>query len=549
MDKGLAIGIDLGTTTSLASIGMPDGKPRLLRDPQGHGIIPSVVSLLPDGRILVGQRAKDRIVLDPEHTFYSTKRFIGRDMRLDENSWAAAAFSYHIVSGDNGTPCVEAYGRTYTLTDVAAMILTYMKKVAEQAAGMPVTRAVITVPANFNDVQRATTRQAGERAGFEVLRVLNEPTSAALAYGLERTKENERIAVYDFGGGTFDMTILEMRGDVYEVLATAGNTMLGGDDFDRRILDRMVHAVQESTGRHPNENQAFHQKLFLAAERLKCQLSDWLVAGYTERGVELGGKTIDFHFELSREEFNQACGDLVDTSFDVCDEALRLANCTLTSIDQIILVGGTTRVPLLRERVTKYFLRPPLANVQPDTVVSLGAAIQAFALGGGPAMWPPPERMPAAMERLAATAASEATRMVSLDAIGPGPASGSAEPPTRSLPLAAVRAAAEASAGEGPTRAVPLAQVRAAAEASASGEGPTRAVPLSAVREAAEAADARAQADASAAAAAQAAAGAGVMDPGLAAAEALLAAAEESEAKQAERVEERAVRAVDVFLE
>jgi molecular chaperone DnaK len=458
---GWAVGIDLGTTTSLSAIGMPDGMPRLLRDPQGHGIIPSVVSILPDSRILVGQRAKDRIVLDPENTFFSTKRFIGRDMRLEENSWAAAAYPFHIHPGENGVATVMSRGRSFTLTDVGAMILAYLKKISEQATGLPVPRAVVTVPANFNDVQRSTTHQAGERAGFEVLRIINEPTAAALAYGLESSRENERIAVYDFGGGTFDMTILEVRGEVYEVLATAGNTMLGGDDFDRRILDRMVKAFQEQTGCHPRESQEFHQKLFLAAERIKCQLSDWLVAGFTERGIEVGGQRHDFHFELSREQFVEACGDLVDMSFDVCDEALRLAECTLTSIDQIILVGGTTRIPVLRDRVTKYFLRPPLDKIQPDTVVALGAAIQAYALAGGPAMWPSPERMPGGTARWAAAEPVEpATRIVQLAEVdaeaSARAAAEEAEEPTRVVEREAV--ASDAAAAEWVDRAAALAE-------------------------------------------------------------------------------------------
>lgn len=427
MGGGLAIGIDLGTTTSLASVCMPDGQPRLLRDAQGHGIIPSVVSILPDGRILVGQRAKERLVLDPENTFFSTKRFIGRDMRQEENSWAATAYPFRIHAGENGVPVVRSHGREYTLTDVGGMILAYLKKVAEQATGLPVPQAVITVPANFNDVQRTTTRQAGERAGFEVLRIINEPTAAALAYGLERRGENERIAVYDFGGGTFDMTILELRGQVYEVLATAGNTLLGGDDFDRRVFDRMAKAFEAQTGLHPRENREFHQRMFLAAERIKCQLSDWLVAGFTERGVEIAGRRVDFQFEMSREQFNEACGDLVDMSFDVCDEALRMADCTLTSIDQVILVGGTTRIPLLRERVTKYFLRPPLDRIQPDTVVSLGAAIHAFSLAGGPRMWP----LPAAAGQTA-------------DQVSTGPGAAPAK--------VAARAAEDAAGAGGPSR-------------------------------------------------------------------------------------------------
>jgi molecular chaperone DnaK len=464
----LAVGIDLGTTTSLSAIGMPDGMPRLLRDPQGHGIIPSVVSVLPDSRILVGQRAKDRIVLDPENTFFSTKRFIGRDMRLEENSWAAAAYPFHIHPGENGVATVMSRGRSFTLTDVGAMILAYLKKISEQATGLSVPRAVVTVPASFNDVQRSTTRQAGERAGFEVLRIINEPTAAALAYGLDHSGENERIAVYDFGGGTFDMTILEVRGDVYEVLATAGNTMLGGDDFDRRILDRMVRAFQEQTGSHPRESQEFHQKMFLAAERIKCQLSDWLVAGFTERGIEIGGQRHDFHFELGREQFVEACGDLVDMSFEVCDEALRLAGCTLTSIDQIILVGGTTRIPVLRDRVTKYFLRPPLDKIQPDTVVSLGAAIQAFALAGGPAMWPSPEQMPGGTARwTAAEPAEPATRIVRLAEVDAEASSRAAaeeaEEATRVIDRAAV--ASDADAAEWVERAAARAEEATAAAA------------------------------------------------------------------------------------
>ncbi|MDI7269729.1 MAG: Hsp70 family protein, partial [Myxococcota bacterium] len=386
----IAVGADLGTSTSLVSVCMPDGQPRLLRDRQGIGIIPSVVSIDADSRAIVGQRAKDRLVLDPANTFFSTKRFIGRDMREEKNQWAATQYSYQIVAGENGIPMVKAHGRAYSLIDVAAMILGYLKEVAEEATGLPAPQAVITVPANFNDIQRSSTRQAGEKAGFEVLRIINEPTAAALAYGFGREKD-ERVAIYDFGGGTFDMTILEMRGAVYEVLATAGDTMLGGDDFDRRILDDMVRTFQEEHGHDPHANPAFMQRLHLGAERMKCQLSDWVVAGFTEQAVEIGGKTVDFRYDLSRERFNEICADLIEMSFNVCDETLRLAGCTLTSIDQIILVGGTTRVPLVRERVTRYFLRPPLDKIQPDIVVSHGAAIQAFALAGGAAMWPAPE--------------------------------------------------------------------------------------------------------------------------------------------------------------
>jgi molecular chaperone DnaK len=476
MSGGLAIGIDLGTTTSLAAVCMPDGQPRLLRDRRGNGIIPSVVSILPDGRALVGQAARDRMVIDPDHTFFSTKRFIGRDMRQEENEWAAADLPYAIAAGEHGVPTVEAHGRRYTLTDLAAMILAHLREVATEATGLPVQRAVVTVPANFNEVQRAVTREAGERAGLEVLRILNEPTAAALAYGLG-SSENRRVAVYDFGGGTFDMSVLEMREPIYEVLSTAGNTMLGGDDFDRRILDMMIRSFEERFGVHPKTNREFLQKMFLAAERIKCQLSDWLVAGFTERAVDLGGgRTVDYHFELSREDFNLLCADLVDGSFRVCDDALEQAGGTLTAIDEVILVGGTTRIPLLRDRVTRYFLRPPLERIQPDLVVALGAAIQASGLGGGAAMW----SAAGLHARAAAVPPADATAMVDARALAQAARAAAvpADPATaivdaQVLAQATRAAAAPARPAEPPTAMVDArALARAARAAAAPADSP-----------------------------------------------------------------------------
>ena len=385
----ISVGIDLGTTNSCISTCWPNGQPRLLRDEAGIGVIPSVVSFADDGRVEVGQKARMRLLSDPENTFLSTKRFIGRDMRTDENRYAAAQYAYTIEPGKNGIPMAVTREKRLPIYQISGSILRYLKEIAERGVGQEVNKAVITVPANFNEVQRRSTHQAGEFAGFEVLRIFNEPTAAALAYGLGRTSKKV-VAVYDFGGGTFDITILRLEDPVFEVMATSGDMLLGGDDFDRRVLEDMFEQFRNEYGFEPQDDLSLVQRFTLGAERMKCQLTDWIVTAFEDRHVRHpDGQTMaPFHYETNRERFRSLVDDLVDRSFEVCDEAFRLASLGPEQVDDVILVGGTTRIPFLRERVRQYFGKPPLDKIQPDVVVSMGASIQAYSLSGGDLVYP-----------------------------------------------------------------------------------------------------------------------------------------------------------------
>ncbi|MBW2260418.1 MAG: Hsp70 family protein [Deltaproteobacteria bacterium] len=385
----ISVGIDLGTTNSCISTCWPNGQPRLLRDEAGIGVIPSVVSFTEDGHVEVGQKARMRLLSDPVNTFLSTKRFIGRDMRTDENRYAAAQYTYTIEPGKNGIPMAVTRDKRLPIYQISGSVLRYLKEIAERGVGQEVKKAVITVPANFNEVQRRSTHQAGEFAGFEVLRIFNEPTAAALAYGLGRTGKKV-VAVYDFGGGTFDITILRLEDPVFEVMATSGDMLLGGDDFDRRLREDMFEQFRNEYGFDPGDDLSLVQRFNLGAERMKCQLTDWIVTAFEDRHVRNpDGQTMPpFHYETNRDRFRSLVDDLVDRSFQVCDEAFRLAAVNPDQIDDVILVGGTTRIPFLRERVEQYFGKPPLEKIQPDVVVSMGAAIQAYSLSGGDLIYP-----------------------------------------------------------------------------------------------------------------------------------------------------------------
>ncbi len=385
----ISVGIDLGTTNSCISTCWPNGQPRLLRDDTGVGVIPSVVSFLEDGRLEVGTKARQRLLTDLGNTFYSVKRFIGRDMRLEENRWAASQYPFSIEAGQNGIPMAVTRGRRFPVYQISGHVLEYLKGMAEKSLDQSVTKAVITVPANFNEVQRRSTHQAGEYAGFEVLRVFNEPTAAALAYGLG--KDTRRIiAVYDFGGGTFDITILRLEDPVFEVLSTSGDMLLGGDDFDRKVLADMFEQFRRTYGFDPGSDQSLVQRFTLGAERMKCQLTDWIVTAFEDRHVRnpSGSSLPPFHYEINRDRFRALVNELAERSFVSCDEAFKLAGLGTGDIDEVILVGGTTRIPFLRQRVREYFGRPPLDKIQPDVVVSIGAAIQAYALAGGDLIYP-----------------------------------------------------------------------------------------------------------------------------------------------------------------
>jgi molecular chaperone DnaK len=379
---GPVVGIDLGTTNTVVAA-VQGGQATSLGDETGQKLVPSVVSFHPNGTVLVGKPAKERRLVDARNTIYSIKRLIGRSWDSEEVRRARSRFPFEMREGPGQAALVVARGETYTLPEISAFVLRRAKAVAEAALGTPVERAVITVPANFNDLQRAATKVAGRVAGLEVLRILNEPTAAALAYGYGRGT-SERLAVYDFGGGTFDVTLLDLSDNVFEVLATAGNTFLGGDDVDLAIAEQMA---EEFLAQHRydarTDPQAF-ERLRIAAEILKVKLSTEFQASIEVPEVAHGpgGKPLGLTFALSRRELEQMILPLVDQTFDTCREALGIARMQATDFDHVLLVGGSTRIPLVRSRVEEFFKKSALGHISPDEVVAIGAGIQASALAG-----------------------------------------------------------------------------------------------------------------------------------------------------------------------
>jgi molecular chaperone DnaK len=374
------IGIDLGTSNSVVSV-VQDGKVIVIPDSEGRRVHPSVVSFHSNGTILVGEKAKRRRIIDPRNTVFSAKRLIGRRFMSAEVRTAVARMPYIIKEGPNQQPIVEARGKTYTIPEVSAMVLTHMKNIAETYLGRQVTKAVVTVPANFNDAQRESTKAAGRLAGLEVMRILNEPTAAALAYGYGKGLDR-RLAIYDFGGGTFDITILLLRDRIFEVLSTAGDTYLGGDDIDLRLVDYMVQAFLRMHRVDLRNDGLAMERLRSVSEQVKCQLSarSKAIVQIQEIAHGVDGRAIDLSFSITRDGLNQKIVDIVDRTFIVCDEALRLAGVSAAEVDDIVLVGGTTKMPLVRERVAGYYSREPRLDINPDEVVAVGAAIQAAAL-------------------------------------------------------------------------------------------------------------------------------------------------------------------------
>ena len=377
------VGIDLGTTNTVTAC-VRSGKVHVLADEQGQRLLPSVVSFHPNGDVLVGASAKARRVIDAKNTVYSHKRLIGRSWSSPEISQARTRFPFELREGPGQGPLVHARGQDYTLPEISAFVLKRARQIAETALGTQVEKAVITVPANFNELQRASTKVAGRVSGLEVLRILNEPTAAALAYGLGRTG-NERVAVYDFGGGTFDCTLLDLSGNVFEVLATAGDSFLGGDDIDALIADRMAEEFLKQHRYDPRGDAQGFEKLKTAAERIKMELStnETFTVPLKEIGFGAGGSGLSLMFTMTRKDFEALVKPLVERTFKVTQDALALARLTPTSFDKIILVGGSTRVPMVRQRVEAFFGTAPLDRVNPDEVVAIGAAIQAAALSEG----------------------------------------------------------------------------------------------------------------------------------------------------------------------
>ncbi|HEY4221007.1 MAG TPA: Hsp70 family protein [Myxococcota bacterium] len=378
--KQLAMGIDLGTSNSCVAI-VEDGVPKVIANEWGERTHASVVTFLDEGSVVVGNDAKKHIITNPKGTIYSSKRLIGRYFFSEEVKKAQTVCSYDIVEGPNNSVRVKALDKIYPLPEVAGMILKEMRAIVEAHVGHAVTQAVITVPAFFNDNQRQETKNAGRIAGLEVLRILNEPTAAALAYGFGQNI-NQRVVVYDLGGGTFDVSILQIGEDVFEVMATNGDTYLGGDDFDERIMNWMMQQFQEQTRIDIKKDRLALSKVKEAAEKAKIELSekDKVQLQIPGLAVDKAGKSYDLDLLLTRSVFNQMVMDLVQRTFKVCDEALQSARITANEIDGVILVGGPTRLPIIRNSVRHYFQREPNIDVDPDLVVALGAAIQADAL-------------------------------------------------------------------------------------------------------------------------------------------------------------------------
>ncbi len=373
------IGIDLGTTNSVVSV-MEGGQPAVLVNQEGSRITPSIVAFTKEGERLVGQVAKRQAVTNPENTVFSIKRFMGR--KLAETSQEHQRVPYRIVASANGDAWVEARGKKYSPPEVSAVVLQKLKQAAEDYLGEPVTDAVITVPAYFNDAQRQATKDAGKIAGLNVLRIINEPTAAALAYGLDK-KKDETIAVYDFGGGTFDISVLEVGEGVVEVKSTNGDTHLGGDDLDQRVIDWIAAEFKKTDGIDLTKDRVAVQRLKEAAEKAKIELSSAL-----ETEINLPFVTADqsgpkhLAMKLTRAKLEQLVDDLLQRTMEPVKKAIADAGLDPKKIDEVVLVGGSTRMPKVQQLVKEYFGKEPHKGVNPDEVVAVGAAIQGGVLAG-----------------------------------------------------------------------------------------------------------------------------------------------------------------------
>lgn len=375
------IGIDLGTTNSCVAV-MSGGDPSVIANSEGGRTTPSVVAITDKDERLVGQIAKRQAITNPENTIYSVKRLMGRKFSSPEVQNALKRLPYKVIEGSNGDAHVQIRGKSYSPAEISAMILQKMKQTAEDYLGEKVTDAVITVPAYFDDSQRQATKDAGKIAGLNVLRIINEPTAASLAYGLDK-KKDERISVYDLGGGTFDISILEIGEGVFEVKSTNGDTFLGGDDFDLRVMDWLVDEFKKNQGIDLRNDRMALQRLKEAAERAKIELSS-----SQETEINLPFITADASgpkhlvLKLSKSKFEQLVDDLIERTIQPCKKALADADLTTSDIKEIVLVGGMTRMPKVIERVKQFFGKEPHRGVNPDEVVAIGAAIQGGVLKG-----------------------------------------------------------------------------------------------------------------------------------------------------------------------
>ncbi|GAB4290285.1 MAG: molecular chaperone DnaK [Ignavibacteriaceae bacterium] len=377
---GKIIGIDLGTTNSCVAV-MEGNDPVVIPNSEGGRTTPSVVAFTKNGERLVGQPAKRQAITNPKNTIFSIKRFMGRF--VNEVGREKEEVPYEVVPGDNNSVRVKIGDRIYSPPEISAMILQKMKKTAEEYLGQEVTEAVITVPAYFNDSQRQATKDAGEIAGLQVKRIINEPTAAALAYGLDKKHKDQTVAIYDLGGGTFDISILQIGEGVFEVKATNGDTHLGGDDFDQRLIDYLADEFKKSDGIDLRKDPMALQRLKEAAEKAKIELSS---SASTDVNLPFITATQDgpkhLNINITRSKFEQLIDDLVQRTKGPCEQAMKDAGVTSSDIDEVILVGGSTRIPMVQELVKKIFGKEPHKGVNPDEVVAIGAAIQGGVLAG-----------------------------------------------------------------------------------------------------------------------------------------------------------------------
>ncbi len=378
---GRIIGIDLGTTNSCVAVVEQSGEPTVIQNSEGQRTTPSIVAFTSKGERLMGQPAKNQMITNPEHTVYSVKRLMGR--RWDEVTEETSALPYKVTKDNSGGVRIEVQGKNYSPPEISAAILQKMRETAEQYLGEKINEAVITVPAYFNDAQRQATKDAGRIAGLDVKRIVNEPTAAALAYGLEKNKGEERIAVYDLGGGTFDISILELGDGVFEVKSTNGDTQLGGDNFDREIINWLADSFQKDQSIDLRKDKMALQRLKEAAEKAKIELSST-----TTTEINLPFITADntgpkhLQYTLARPKFEQMAAHLVEKTKKPCLQAIKDASLSTSDIHQVILVGGSTRIPAVQAMVKQIFGKDPNKSVNPDEVVAAGAAIQAGILGG-----------------------------------------------------------------------------------------------------------------------------------------------------------------------
>jgi molecular chaperone DnaK len=374
------LGIDLGTTNSCVAI-MENGEPIIITNSEGKRTTPSIIGFMENGERKIGDPAKRQAVTNPENTIYSIKRFMGSN--YDETKSEVKRVPYKVVKGKNNTPKVEIDGKQFSPQEISAMVLQKMKQTAEDYLGQEVTEAVITVPAYFNDAQRQATKEAGEIAGLKVKRIINEPTAAALAYGLDKKNKDSKIIVFDCGGGTHDVSVLELGGGVFEVLSTDGDTHLGGDDFDNAIVDWLTSEFKNENGGTWNNDSMAIQRLREAAEKAKIELSS---SQSTEINLPyfmvIDNQPKHLVKTLTRAKFEQIIDKLVERTIAPCKSALKNAGLTINDIDEVILVGGSTRIPAIQEAVKKFFGKEASKGVNPDEVVALGAAIQGGVLAG-----------------------------------------------------------------------------------------------------------------------------------------------------------------------